>query len=198
MAGCILDLYRSAVDVGIEWAPAFHDIAKPGCILLASDDPLLSHDSAAARGQRAGATLTELDGLSHFWMLQDPARSAAAIEAFWATLDDISVCEKSAVSGICAGGVPITIAISFEVRERDRARIAGERLAVHVDRDLASRGLQYVFDAVLVELHVPLGEQLAERVVLAASTTRCGGSRSRRACGVARCTRVAHGGLMPP
>ena len=87
MAGCILDLYRSAKDVGIEWAPEFHDIAKPGCILLAGDDPLLSHDLARRATKRAGATLTELDGLSHWWMLQDPARSAAAIEAFWATVD---------------------------------------------------------------------------------------------------------------
>jgi pimeloyl-ACP methyl ester carboxylesterase len=87
MAGCILDLYRSAIDVGIEWAPAFRDIAKPGCILLAGDDPLLSHELARRATKRARATLTELDGLSHWWMLQDPARSAAAIEAFWATLD---------------------------------------------------------------------------------------------------------------
>jgi len=87
MAGCILDLYRSAVDVGIEWAPAFQDISKPGCILLAADDPLLDPELAKRATKRAGATLTELAGVSHWWMLQDPARSAAAIEAFWATLD---------------------------------------------------------------------------------------------------------------
>ncbi len=87
MAGCILDLYRSAVDVGIQWAPAFHDIPKPGCILLADGDPLLSPDLARRATKRAGATLTELAGVSHWWMLQDPARSAAAIENFWATLE---------------------------------------------------------------------------------------------------------------
>jgi len=87
MAGCILDLYRSAVDVGIEWAPGFHDIPKPGCVILASDDPLLSPDLARRATARAGATLTELDGVSHFWMLRDPSRSAAAIEEFWATLE---------------------------------------------------------------------------------------------------------------
>jgi pimeloyl-ACP methyl ester carboxylesterase len=87
MAGCILDLYRSAVDVGIEWAPAFHDIPEPGCVILADDDPFLVPELARRAAARAGATLTQLDGVSHFWMLQDPARSAAAIEAFWATLD---------------------------------------------------------------------------------------------------------------
>jgi len=86
MAGCILDLYRSAVDVGLEWAPQLQDIPKPGCVLLARDDPLLSPDLARRATKRAGASLEELDGLSHFWMLQDPRRSAAAIEAFWATL----------------------------------------------------------------------------------------------------------------
>jgi pimeloyl-ACP methyl ester carboxylesterase len=87
MAGCILDLYRSAVDVGIEWAPEFHDIPKPGCVLLADDDPFLVPELARRAAARAGATLTQLDNVSHFWMLEDPARSAAAIEAFWATLD---------------------------------------------------------------------------------------------------------------
>jgi pimeloyl-ACP methyl ester carboxylesterase len=86
MGGCILDLYRSAVDVGAEWAPAFHDIPKPGCILVASEDPFLSADLARRATARAGATLVELDGVSHWWMLQDPAGSAAALEQFWATL----------------------------------------------------------------------------------------------------------------
>ena len=86
MAGCILDLYRSAVDVGIEWAPEFHNVPKPGCVLLASADALLSPDLARRAAKRAGASLTGLDGLNDFWMLEDPARSAAAIEDFWATL----------------------------------------------------------------------------------------------------------------
>jgi pimeloyl-ACP methyl ester carboxylesterase len=87
MAGCILDLYRSAVDVGIEWAPEFHNVPKPGCVLLASADALLSPELARRAAERAGASVTELDGLNHFWMLEDPARGAAAIEDFWATQD---------------------------------------------------------------------------------------------------------------
>jgi pimeloyl-ACP methyl ester carboxylesterase len=86
MAGCILDLYRSAVDVGIEWAPEFHDIPKPGCVILADDDPFLVPELARRAAARAGARLTEINDVSHFWMLQDPVRSAAALEAFWATL----------------------------------------------------------------------------------------------------------------
>jgi pimeloyl-ACP methyl ester carboxylesterase len=87
MGGCILDLYRSAVDVGVEWAPEFHDIPKPGCIILAGDDPFLSPELARRATKGAGATLSELEGVSHFWMLQDPARSAALIETFWSRFD---------------------------------------------------------------------------------------------------------------
>jgi pimeloyl-ACP methyl ester carboxylesterase len=86
MADCILALYRSAVDVGKEWAPEFHDIAAPGRVLLASDDPFVNGDLAREAAARAGATVAELDGLGHWWMLQDPARGAAALEEFWATL----------------------------------------------------------------------------------------------------------------
>jgi pimeloyl-ACP methyl ester carboxylesterase len=86
MGACILDLYRSAVDVGKEWAPDFHDIAAAGRVLLASQDTLTSRDLARRAAARAGASIAELDGLNHFWMLEDPATSAAAIEAFWATL----------------------------------------------------------------------------------------------------------------
>jgi pimeloyl-ACP methyl ester carboxylesterase len=86
MADCILDLYRSSIDVGREWAPDFHDIPAPGCVLLALDDPLVSGDLARRAAERAGATLTELPGVSHWWMLQDPALGAAALQDFWSTL----------------------------------------------------------------------------------------------------------------
>jgi len=33
---------------------------------------------------QAGATVTVLGGVGHWWMVQDPARGAAALEAFWA------------------------------------------------------------------------------------------------------------------
>jgi len=86
MADCILDLYRSAPNVGKEWAPDFVDIPKPGRIIIASDDPFLSSDQARESAERAGATVSDFDGLGHWWMLQDPARGAALLEAFWATL----------------------------------------------------------------------------------------------------------------
>ena len=49
MVGCILDLYRSAVDVGREWGPAFHDVGTPGLVVLPSEDPFLSAEGAGRR-----------------------------------------------------------------------------------------------------------------------------------------------------
>jgi len=87
MADCILDLYRSAIEVGREWGPDFRDIPAPGGVIIPSEDPFLSANGARLGAQRSGATVTELNGIGHWWMLQDPVTSAAALEAFWADLD---------------------------------------------------------------------------------------------------------------
>jgi pimeloyl-ACP methyl ester carboxylesterase len=84
MADCILALYRSAVDVGREWGPQFHDIAAPGLVLVPSEDPFGSADKSRAGAARAGAATAELPGLGHWWMLQDPARGAAVLTDFLA------------------------------------------------------------------------------------------------------------------
>ena len=86
MADCILALYRSAVDVGREWAPQFRDIPAPGLVVVPSEDPFLSAGSARAGAARAGAEVVDLLGLGHWWMLEDPARGAAMFETFWASL----------------------------------------------------------------------------------------------------------------
>jgi len=86
MAESILALYRSAVDVGSEWGPDFRDIPKPGLVIVPSDDPFLSLDGAKRSGSAAGASVTELEGIGHWWMLQDPARGARVLEAFWSSL----------------------------------------------------------------------------------------------------------------
>jgi pimeloyl-ACP methyl ester carboxylesterase len=87
MVDCILALYRSAVTVGKEWAPDFRDIAAPGRVLIPSDDAFLNADLARGSAKNTGASVAELDGLGHWWMLQDPPRGAATLQEFWATLD---------------------------------------------------------------------------------------------------------------
>ncbi|HEY5252955.1 MAG TPA: alpha/beta hydrolase [Acidimicrobiales bacterium] len=86
MAGCILDLYRSAVDVGREWGPDFQNIGVPGLALLPTEDPFLSADGSRVAAGRAGVEVVELPGLGHWWMLQDPVQGAAALTSFWASL----------------------------------------------------------------------------------------------------------------
>ena len=86
MSDCILDLYRSAVDVGSQWGPDFEAIPAPGLAIIPGEDPFLSAASAAKAAARAGARTVALDGLGHWWMLQDPARAAAILREFWATL----------------------------------------------------------------------------------------------------------------
>jgi pimeloyl-ACP methyl ester carboxylesterase len=87
MAESILALYRSAVSVAAEWGPDFHDIAAPGCTIISSEDPFLSPEGTRNAARRAGAKITELNGIGHWWMLQDPARGAQALEAFWQSID---------------------------------------------------------------------------------------------------------------
>ena len=55
MAECILDLYRSAVDVGRQWGPEFAAIPAPGLVILPSEDPFLSAASATKAAARADA-----------------------------------------------------------------------------------------------------------------------------------------------
>jgi pimeloyl-ACP methyl ester carboxylesterase len=87
MAQSILALYRSAVDVGREWGPDFKAIPKPGLVIIPSEDAFLSAEGAATSARRAEASVETLDGLGHWWMLQDPARGARVLESFWASLD---------------------------------------------------------------------------------------------------------------
>ena len=87
MVRCILALYRSAAQ------PAMAEIGrdleraagKPGLAIMANADQFGSStggDLTRRTARRAGATITELDGLGHWWMLQDPKRGAEAIGNF--------------------------------------------------------------------------------------------------------------------
>jgi pimeloyl-ACP methyl ester carboxylesterase len=86
MAECILPLYRSALELGRQWAPDFTDVPAPGLVLMPTDDPFLRPDEAHAATTRSGARVVQLKGLGHWWMLQDPTAAASALEEFWASL----------------------------------------------------------------------------------------------------------------
>ncbi|MCV7280970.1 alpha/beta hydrolase [Mycolicibacterium flavescens] len=89
MRQAILALYRSAAQPAM--AEAGRDLEKaadtPGLALDATEDPFVGTGENRRRAaQRAGAHTVTLDGLGHWWMLQDPARGADVLTRFWADL----------------------------------------------------------------------------------------------------------------
>jgi pimeloyl-ACP methyl ester carboxylesterase len=89
MGRAILLLYRSARQPAMAEAGRAlgNAAASPGLSLLATEDPYVGSDRIRLRAaDRAGARTEILDGLGHWWMLQDPTRSAAILVDFWGTL----------------------------------------------------------------------------------------------------------------
>ncbi len=89
MGRCILALYRSAVqpvmaELGRKLPAAAQ---RPGLAVLATEDHYVGTEQMRRRAaQRAGARIEVLDGLGHWWMVQDPARGADVLTQFWASL----------------------------------------------------------------------------------------------------------------
>ncbi|SRR6266498_4786450 len=75
----ILDLYRSATELHRDWGTDLGPTAAPGLVPLATHDVfgdlVMQQDFAAA----VGAKTEMLDGLDHWWMVQDPERAATGL-----------------------------------------------------------------------------------------------------------------------
>lgn len=86
MGTCILGLYRSAVRPNMtRWGDelAGRRDRPPMLVVNAHDDPYTGGPEMTRRAAaRFGAAVAELDGLGHWWMMQDPARSAAMLRDF--------------------------------------------------------------------------------------------------------------------
>lgn len=90
MGRCLLPLYRSAAQPAMaEFGADLSGLAStPGLVIIATEDHFTGGEALARRtAERAGAQVAVLEGLGHWWMLQDPAAGAAALNAFWATLE---------------------------------------------------------------------------------------------------------------
>ena len=89
MGRCILALYRSAAQPqmatwGRELAAADR---RPALVIIPTEDHFTGGEALARdMARQLGADVTVLDGLGHWWMLQDPARGAAALAQFWSPL----------------------------------------------------------------------------------------------------------------
>lgn len=89
MGRAILALYRSAAQpvVAELGSTLERAAARPGLAILATEDIYVGSDEMRRRSAaRAGARVEVLDGLGHWWMLEDPARGAAALTRFWGAL----------------------------------------------------------------------------------------------------------------
>lgn len=89
MARCILRLYRNAAQPTMarlgENLPAA--AARPGLAVIATEDRNVGTEEMRRRAAaRAGARVAVLEGLGHWWMVQDPKRAAAMLNEFWASL----------------------------------------------------------------------------------------------------------------
>ncbi|MBI2167918.1 MAG: alpha/beta fold hydrolase [Actinobacteria bacterium] len=83
MAGAILALYRSAVDVFTEWGAAFDRAPSPGLVIWGADDPFVGREVGERTAARLGCDLLMLEGCGHWWPLERSADVAAALEALW-------------------------------------------------------------------------------------------------------------------
>ena len=90
MARFILTLYRSAAQPKMKQLGEGLSAAaqRPGLHLSATEDPFVGTvDMQRRAAERAGARIEVLDGLGHWWMVQDPQRGATVLRRFWSSLD---------------------------------------------------------------------------------------------------------------
>lgn len=91
MGRAILVLYRSAAQPVLRKAGRGLGTAasRPGLSILATEDPYVGTDEMRRRAaERAGARTEVLEGLGHWWMVQDPAHGAEVLTRFWETAAD--------------------------------------------------------------------------------------------------------------
>jgi pimeloyl-ACP methyl ester carboxylesterase len=87
---CILALYRSAMPPAlVEWGKEFGAAAaRPGLVIFPADDSYTGGPEMSRRSaERASAQFVVLEGVGHWWMLQDPKSGAAALNQFWDSIE---------------------------------------------------------------------------------------------------------------
>jgi pimeloyl-ACP methyl ester carboxylesterase len=84
MAGCILPLYRSAVEVSVEWQPATESMPRiPALSIWGADDPFVAPVHGRHMAERLGAHHVELEGCGHWWPWERATETAALLSELW-------------------------------------------------------------------------------------------------------------------
>ncbi|MEV6824098.1 alpha/beta fold hydrolase [Amycolatopsis sp. NPDC051102] len=89
MGRAVLSLYRSAAAEGVPGLglPLERAAARPGLAVLATADHVAgTEEQRRCSAARAGARVAVLEGLGHWWMTHEPARAAAVLTGFWASV----------------------------------------------------------------------------------------------------------------
>jgi pimeloyl-ACP methyl ester carboxylesterase len=89
MGRCILALYRSAAQPKMtEWGDELERAERrPALVIIATEDPYVGGEALGRRqAARFGADVAVLEGLGHWWMMQDPKAGAAVLREFFGTL----------------------------------------------------------------------------------------------------------------
>ncbi len=86
MDAAILALYRSAVpNLYADWGQQITGpTAVPGLVVIPAGDPMGDEAGDTEVARRLGARVERLEGLTHYWMQQDPDRAAEVLLRFWA------------------------------------------------------------------------------------------------------------------
>jgi len=89
MGQCILALYRSADEPAyVRWRERLPAAAaRPGLVIAPIGDHLAGNEAQHRwAAELAGARVAVLEGLGHWWMLQDPATGADTLRRFWGSI----------------------------------------------------------------------------------------------------------------
>ena len=84
MKECVLTLYRSAINVGAEWADQVDTIKTPGLVLWGDSDPYVGPEFGQRLAQRTGARLVMFENTGHWWPVLRAEDAARELEALWA------------------------------------------------------------------------------------------------------------------
>lgn len=86
MKECILELYRSAINIGADWADQVDTITTPGLVLWGDSDPYVGPEFAHRLGERTGARVVVFENTGHWWPVLQAEAAARELETLWGSI----------------------------------------------------------------------------------------------------------------